>query len=104
MKLTKTLLTMIVVGTMLACSSPDAKDKANEAGDDFNYVAEQFADVKILRYQVPSFDELSLKEKQLLYCLQEAAYWGREIFYDQNYEHNLYIKRTLEAVVENYKG
>lgn len=72
--------------------------------EDFKYLAEQFADLKILRYNAPGFDELSLKQKTLLYYLTEAAYWGREIIYDQNYKYNLAIKRTLEAIIEHYTG
>ncbi|MHB1686371.1 MAG: dipeptidyl-peptidase 3 family protein [Ignavibacteriaceae bacterium] len=72
--------------------------------DNFKYRAEQFADVEVLRYHVPGFDELSLKEKELTYYLYEAALSGREIIYDQNYKHNLKIKRTLEAIIKTYSG
>ncbi|HOY37808.1 MAG TPA: dihydrofolate reductase [Bacteroidales bacterium] len=88
---------------ILSCHQPEKKTATKEV-EPFNYVAEQFADIRILRYQVPGFEKLGIKEKKFLYCLQEAAYWGREIFYDQNYKHNLCIKRTLEAIVENYQG
>ena len=70
----------------------------------FKYIAEQFADIMILRYRVPGFDELSLREKELAYYMYEAALSGREIIYDQHYKYNLIIKHTLEAIVRSYKG
>ena len=82
--------------------SPDDK----VAGDNkkgFSYFAEQFADVKVLRYQVPGFEKLAPKQKELLYYLYEAALAGRDIFWDQNYKYNLVIRRTLEAVYKNGK-
>ncbi len=72
-----------------------------EEHDDFVYTADQFSDLKVIRYKVPGFENLSLKEKELLYYLYEAALSGRDIMYMQNYQHNLAIRKTLEAVVEN---
>ena len=68
--------------------------------DDFEYVADQFSDLRILRYQIPGFEELTAKQKELLYYLYEAALSGRDIIYDQNFKHNLTIRRTLDAIVE----
>lgn len=72
--------------------------------DQFNVIAEQFADVRILRYQVPGFEKLSLKQKILLYFLYQAALSGRDIIYDQNYKHNLLIRKTLDHIVDLYSG
>ncbi len=72
--------------------------------DNFIYRSEKFADVEILRYQVPGFEELTLKEKELVYYLYEAALSGREVFYDQNFKFNLKIKRTLEGIIISYNG
>lgn len=66
--------------------------------EEFNYIVDQFADLQILRYQVPGFENLSLRQKQLLYHLSEAALMGRDILFDQNGRYNLVIRRTLEAV------
>ena len=66
--------------------------------DDFDYTVESFADLEILRYKVPGFEELSLKQKELVYYLSEAAAYGRDILYDQNGKWNLAIRRTLEAI------
>src|SRR5215471_17706314 len=65
---------------------------------------ERFADVRLLRYQVPGFDELDRGTKELLYYLYEAALSGREIIYDQKHRYNLSIKRTLEEIVRHYAG
>ena len=70
----------------------------------FQYQTEQFADIKILRYQVPGFEELSLSQKELIYYLAEAARCGRDILFDQNNKNNLSIRRTLEAIARSYDG
>jgi dipeptidyl-peptidase-3 len=70
----------------------------------FEYVSEQFADLRILRYEVPGFDQLSLQQKELLYYLSEAALCGRDIMWDQNYKFNLTIRKTIDAIAESYKG
>lgn len=92
---------------ILSCGSEkkeQAETKEQEKKDEFKYLTEQFADLKILRYQVPEFDSLSVKQKELVYFLSEAALCGRDITWDQNYKHNLCIRRTLEAIVTSYKG
>lgn len=68
--------------------------------EEFSYIVDQFADLQILRYKVPGFENLSLRQKQLLYHLSEAALMGRDILFDQNGRHNLVIRRTLEAVYQ----
>lgn len=65
---------------------------------------EQFADIRILRYRVPGFEDISLKQKKLLYFLSEAALSGRDIIYDQNFKYNLLIRQTLENIVKTYSG
>jgi dipeptidyl-peptidase-3 len=72
--------------------------------EDFQTMTEQFADVKILRYQIPSWDALSLDQKKLTYYLTQAGLAGRDMMYDQNYRHNLKIRRTLEKIYEDYPG
>lgn len=72
--------------------------------EDFQTLTEQFADLKILRYQIPAWDELSTEQKMLTYYLTQAGLAGRDIMYDQNYRHNLTIRRTLEDVYQNYDG
>ncbi|MEO8933441.1 MAG: dihydrofolate reductase [Xanthomarina sp.] len=70
----------------------------------FNYNVEQFGDVKILRYQIPGWENLTLKEQKLVYYLTQAGLAGRDIIWDQNYRHNLKIRTALEAVYSNYSG
>lgn len=72
--------------------------------DTFEYQVEQFADLQILRYRVPGFEKLSLRQKQLIYYLSQAALEGRDILYHQNGKYNLPIRRLLEAVYVAYKG
>ena len=82
----------------------EMKAEENSPGESFVWQTEQFADLKILRYQVPGFESLPLQQKRLLYYLAQAGLSGRDIIYDQNYKHNLCIRRTLEAVMNSYRG
>lgn len=72
--------------------------------DAFDYIVDQFADLQILRYEVPGFESLSLQQKQLLYHLSEAALMGRDILFDQNCRYNLAVRRTLEVIYQEYEG
>jgi len=74
------------------------------AKKDFNYNVEQFADIKVLRYQISGWDNLTLKEQKLVYYLTQAGYAGRDITWDQNYRHNLTIRKALENVYTTYSG
>ena len=75
-----------------------------ETSESFEYINEQFSDLRILRYQIPSFNELSLQQKELLYYLSEAALCGRDIQWDQNFKYNLTIRKTLETIIVNDFG
>ena len=70
----------------------------------FNYVADRFADLQVLRYRVSGFETLTLQQKKLVYYLSEAALQGRDILFDQNGKYNLQIRRLLEVLYENYAG
>ncbi len=85
---------------MTACTGQADKGSSKE----FNYMVDKFADLEILRYQVPGFESLSLRQKQLLYHLSEAALMGRDILFDQNGCYNLAIRRTLEVIYTDYTG
>lgn len=78
--------------------------KTTAEAENIDYTVEQFADLQILRYRVPGFEDLSLKQKELVYYLTEAALQGRDILFDQNGKYNLTIRRMLEAVYTGYKG
>ena len=97
----KQLIACAAFALLTACSG--SKTKTAEA-DKFDYTVEQFADLQILRYRVPGFENLSLQQKELVYYLTEAALQGRDILFDQNGKYNLRIRRTLEAVYTGYKG
>ena len=79
-------------------------NKQQTAAPDFDYTVDRFADIEVLRYKVPGFENLSLNQKKLVYYLTEAALWGRDILWDQNNEYNLPIRRMLEAVYTSYSG
>ena len=74
------------------------------AQNNFNYNVDRFADIEVLRYQVPGFESLSLQQKKLVYYLTEAALQGRDILFDQNGKYNLAIRTTLEEIYTRYKG
>ena len=74
-------------------------DNDTKAEDGFAYTDEKFADIQMLRYKAEGFDRLSAKQKALVYCLSEAALWGRDILFDQNCRHNLKVRKVLEAVL-----
>ncbi len=97
----KFFYSMILATSFLAmgCNS-----KEQASNDNFDYTVDKFADLQILRYQVPGFDELSLKQKELIYYLSEAALEGRDILFDQNGKYNLRIRRMLESIYTNYSG
>jgi dipeptidyl-peptidase-3 len=120
----RTLASVIIAATMLqACSEsndtpvPTPTETANPApaaepaaqveepaADNFVYEADRFADIRILRYQIPGFEQLSLQQKKLLFFLSQAGMSGRDIMWDQNYKHNLRIRRTIEEIVRHYPG
>ena len=76
--------------------------QANDSGE-FKFFSEQAADFRVLRYQVPGFDQLSLQQKQLAYYLGQATLSGRDIFWDQNYKYNLMVRKSLEAILNSPK-
>ena len=94
------MLSLMTAVAMTACTGTADKGSSKE----FNYMVDKFADLEILRYQVPGFESLSLRQKQLLYHLSEAALMGRDILFDQNGRYNLAIRRTLEVIYTDYTG
>lgn len=96
----KTALIMIITAAagLVGCKSEPQAEKQ------FDWVVDRFDDIKVLRYQVPDFDTLSLDEKKLIYYLNQAALCGRDILFDQNGRYNLRIRRTLEAIEQGYTG
>ena len=92
-----------MIPILFACSGNQSEKQAiTPPVDSFDYKVDTFADIKILRYRVPGFEILTLKQKEMIYYLSQAAIEGRDILWDQNNKHNLAIRRTLEAIYENY--
>ena len=87
----------------IAAALVSCTDNAEQKGD-FRYLMDEFADLKIMRYQVPGWDELTLQQKEYVYHLAEAAKYGRDIIWMQNCRCNLDIRKTLENILENYSG
>src|SRR5689334_11020611 len=107
-------LRLLACTVLVGCPTPDTtttttpttpttnapSEEPSSEAKDFQVQTEQFGDVRVLRYQVPGFSELPLQQKKLAYYLYQAALSGRDIVWDQNYRHNLLVRRTLEALVK----
>ena len=89
-----------IAGLLTACA-PSEKKAQNE---EFKYLVDEFADLKVMRYQIPNWDELTLQQKEYVYYLGEAAKCGRDILADQNFKYNLTVRKTLEAILNTYDG
>ncbi|MEY3247713.1 MAG: hypothetical protein RIT39_1382, partial [Bacteroidota bacterium] len=86
-----------------ACQNRQS-DTPTEPQAEFQVLADQFADLQVLRYRIPGFENLTLQQKELLYYLSQAARSGHDMIWDQNYRHNLLIRKTIENIVEHYEG
>lgn len=98
MKSKKILFLLVIISIIFSCNINQ------EEKSEFSHFSEQFSDLKVLRYQIPGFDKLTLNQKKFVYYLTEAGLYGRDIMYDQNYRHNLKIRRALENIYLNYNG
>ena len=96
------IIKKIIPGALIALSLTSCNDMAQE--QEFNYVVDRFADIEVLRYKVPEFENLTLQQKKLIYFLSEAAIVGRDILTDQNCKYNLEIRTLLENIYQNYNG
>lgn len=112
-------LKLLAAGVLLTACHPSANNEMAELAatkkdtvkvdsvipeEKFEYVADEFADLRVLRYEIRDFSKLSLQQKTLLYYLYEAALSGRDMMYDQNFKYNLAIRKTLEAIIANHKN
>lgn len=108
----KTIVLAALFGVLALTSCADKKnaqiDENMKAVVDslkaVTFQTEKFADIQVINYEIPGWDKLSLKEKKLVYYLSEAGYAGRDIFWDQNYRHNLKIRQALENIYQNFDG
>ena len=99
MKTHKLFTYLITACLLISCNNQKIENQ-----QEFKFLTEQFADLKMIRYQVPGFENLDLRQKKLIYFLSQASLSGRDIIFDQNYRHNLRVRRTLETIVANYPG
>ena len=93
----KMMMTIGAVAAVGACSEKKSEEP-------FRYTVDTFADLKVMRYQVPGWDSLTLKQKEYAYHLAEAAKFGRDILWDQNCKENLRVRHAVESILENYQG
>ncbi|OYU79109.1 MAG: dihydrofolate reductase, partial [Flavobacterium sp. BFFFF1] len=100
----RSFIGLCCAASIAASCQKDNKTNAAKTDGDFEYVAEQFADIKVLRYKIPGWENLTLKEQELVYYLTQAGIAGRDIYWDQNYKYNLRIRKALENIYQNYKG
>lgn len=110
MKFKVFIATFLIAGMIWSCKTEKTENEAFKedlieiSNEDFPFMLEQFADLKILRYQIPGWEELTLKEQKLVYYLVEAGLSGRDIMWNMNYRHNLKIRNALENVYTKYEG
>ncbi len=97
------LFTRMIMIAGSAAALVSCSDKAAQNAD-FRYLVDEFADLKIMRYQVPGWENLTLQQKEYVYHLSEAAKYGRDIIWMQNNRYNLEIRKVLENILENYDG
>ena len=98
------LVGLFFASIMLQACQNRPSDTPTEPQAEFQVLADQFADLQVLRYRIPGFENLTLQQKELLYYLSQAARSGHDIIWDQNYRHNLLIRKTIENIVEHYEG
>ncbi len=96
----KKLIPSVLLGSFMSITAQNAV----AAKPDFNYHVDRFADIEVLRYEVPEFEKLTPQQKAYVYYLTQAAQAGRDIIWDQNGKYNLQIRHLLEAIYNNYKG
>lgn len=95
---------MVLMGAQMFLMACNEQQEETSEKKDFKVEAESFADLKILRYQIPGWDELSAQQKELAYYLYEAALCGRDIIYDQKSKNGLLLRKTIEAAYGTYSG
>jgi dipeptidyl-peptidase-3 len=98
------LIGLFFASIMLHACQNRQSDTPTEPQAEFQVLADQFADLQVLRYRIPGFENLTLQQKELLYYLSQAARSGHDMIWDQNYRHNLLIRKTIENIVEHYEG
>ena len=104
MKTARLILTAMITLISLSACQGTAPEIETTPAEPTGWVIDRFDDIKVLRYEVPGFEELPLQQKTLIYYLAQAAKCGRDILFDQNFKYNLTVRRTLEAIYTKYDG
>jgi len=104
MKLLSKLFISLYIMILGLSSCNSVKQPATAKADDFNYFVEQFDDIRVLKYKLPGFEALTLRQKEYVYYLSQATLTGRDILWDQNFRYNIQIKKTIEAILDSYSG
>lgn len=99
----KLIMCLSIFGLLFSCNLKEQQLNQDKPKD-FKYLVDEFADVKVMRYQIPEWESLTFKQKEYIYYLGEAAKCGRDILADQNFKYNLTVRKTLEAILNSYKG
>ena len=100
-----TLIASIMTLTLFTlCGCQQEAPQVETSTEDMPWVVDRFDDIKVLRYEVPGFENLPLQQKLLVYYLAEAAKCGRDILFDQNFKYNLTVRRALEDIYSKYEG
>ena len=100
----KQIARMIAILGGAAAALASCGQKTAQEGNDFKYLIDEFADLKIIRYTIDGWEDLSLQQKEYVYHLSEAAKWGRDIYWDQNGKYNLQVRRVIEDILNKYEG
>ena len=100
----KQIARMIAILGGAAAALASCGQKTAQEGNDFKYLIDEFADLKIIRYKIDGWEDLSLQQKEYVYHLSEAAKWGRDIYWDQNGKYNLQVRRVIEDILNKYEG
>lgn len=100
----KFMICLGLAGALVSCSPKQPAVEEPQPQEEFKFLVDEFADLRIMRYQIPEWDQLTLNQKAYIYYLNEAAKCGRDILADQNFKYNLTVRKTIEAVIESYQG
>ena len=98
---------MIIIGlagALVSCTPKQPVEEPQPQEESFKFLVDEFADLRIMRYQIPDWDQLTLNQKAYIYYLDEAAKCGRDILADQNFKYNLTVRKTIEAIIDSYQG
>lgn len=100
MKFSKIMLISLTASFLISSCNTKKEGKIEQ----FKYLADEFADIKVIRFRVPGWDSLTFKQKEYIFHLSEAAKSGRDILWDQNFKYNLNVRKVLETILDNFKG